>query len=590
MKTAKYMVAAAMLALLGATGCNDNLFLEEHPKSEYTIDNAFESSDQIENMLSICYLTLWDWYAKAPGNPWTTTFQFKSFGTDVLDQPYWRNNGTGGYSNFSTWTTLSDQVKFPWNECYKVIAYANLTLEGCGMESIAWTDEAHRTRVAAEARFMRGFCYLRLAELYGGVPVVTEFTEETRNDYVRETREYTYDFAVGELLAAYDDLPDYPSADGRVGKGAAAHMLAEAFLALGVETGDATNYTEAEKYAKAAIELHPMMTDRFGRRADPSDGGSYHGVANYFADGNVMSDLFVPGNFDRSAGNTEAIWVMQTPTYEQQDTYGGKLGAEPMFFSMVARDVNWSAEYAESGAAAGPWKGSNLSESSTSAHVGGFGINEASPTEYAAYGVWTDPDDLRHMENATVRTKFLCFDRDHSMFNQYVSREMLDQNPTNISKFFPIFSKIIPLDDWSYRDTDTGRQNWSHDAYAIRSAETWLLLAEAYLRQGRTAEAADAVNEVRSRAGCSIMYSAAEMDIDVILDERIRECLFEEGRWFTFLRMEPEVWKQRIYDHAYYWADYKQYSTPIKWDLWPIPQDVIDLNTGAKMLQNEGWN
>ena len=87
MKTAKYMVAAAMLALLGATGCNDNLFLEEHPKSEYTIDNAFESSDQIENMLSICYLTLWDWYAKAPGNPWTTTFQFKSFGTDVLDQP-----------------------------------------------------------------------------------------------------------------------------------------------------------------------------------------------------------------------------------------------------------------------------------------------------------------------------------------------------------------------------------------------------------------------------------------------------------------------------------------------------------------------
>ena len=85
------------------------------------------------------------------------------------------------------------------------------------------------------------------------------------------------------------------------------------------------------------------------------------------------------------------------------------------------------------------------------------------------------------------------------------------------------------------------------------------------------------------------MYTAAEMDINVILDERIRELIFEEGRWFTFLRMEPQVWKQRIYDHAMYWKDYPTYSTPIAWDLWPIPQDIIDLNTGAPMEQNPGW-
>ena len=125
--------------------------------------------------------------------------------------------------------------------------------------------------------------------------------------------------------------------------------------------------------------------------------------------------------------------------------------------------------------------------------------------------------------------------------------------------------------------------------YAIRSGETWLLLAEALLRSGDKAEAARAVNTVRERAHCSQMYEADQMDINVILDERIRECIFEEGRWFTFLRMEPQVWKQRIYDHAMYWVDYRKYSTPIAWNLWPIPQDIIDLNTGAKMEQNEGW-
>ena len=107
--------------------------------------------------------------------------------------------------------------------------------------------------------------------------------------------------------------------------------------------------------------------------------------------------------------------------------------------------------------------------------------------------------------------------------------------------------------------------------------------------QGDKDGAAQAVNKLRERAHCSTMYSASEMDIHAILDERIRELIFEEGRWFTFLRMEPQVWKQRIYDHAMYWVDYKTYSTPIAWDLWPIPQNIIDLNTGAQMDQNPGW-
>ena len=85
------------------------------------------------------------------------------------------------------------------------------------------------------------------------------------------------------------------------------------------------------------------------------------------------------------------------------------------------------------------------------------------------------------------------------------------------------------------------------------------------------------------------MYSADDFDINDILDERTRELIYEEARWFTFLRMEPEVWKPRIYDHAMYWKDYPCYSTPIAWDLWPIPQDIIDLNTGAPMEQNSGW-
>ena len=77
--------------------------------------------------------------------------------------------------------------------------------------------------------------------------------------------------------------------------------------------------------------------------------------------------------------------------------------------------------------------------------------------------------------------------------------------------------------------------------------------------------------------------------------------LYEEFRWATFLRMKPAEWKHRIYDHGMYsarsdaesgwqvrrWADF---TGEIEWDLWPIPQTYIDLNTESDGLtQNPGW-
>lgn len=583
-------IFAAALSLFTLPSCNDDAFLEEHPKSMYTIDNAFVTSDQVDNMLTGVYIRLYDWYAKTM-DAWTSTFQYKSFGTDVLDAPFFRTGGTSGYSCFNTWTPLSTNVAYIWDDLYKVVSCANLCIKGCEMDEITWNNEAEKHRITGEAHFFRGFAYLRLAQIYGGVPIQKEYDESIRTDYVRATREETYSFAIEELEAAYNALPDYPAADGKVGKGAAAHALAEAYLAIGVETGNSACYKSAEDYAKAVIALHPLMTSRFGLRANAADTGSQNNVPNYLPNGNVFSDLFTAGNFDRSSGNTEAIWVIQTPTYGQFDEYGGKLGYEPFFMGMVARDLNWSSEYAESGAAAGPWKGTShpVYGNNMGGYVGGFSIAEASPTNYASYGVWTDPTDMRYEEDVTVRKEFVCFDTNHSLFGQKVKKEMLDQTPENISKYFPIFAKIMPLDGWAYRPNEFMAMNWSHDAYAMRSGESYLLLAEAYLRQGKKAEAADALNAVRTRANCTNLFSAAEMTIDVILDERIRECLFEEGRWYTFLRMEPEVWKKRISDHSMYWSDFPTYKTPIAWDLWPIPQNIIELNT-IDMPQNKGWN
>ena len=113
----------------------------------------------------------------------------------------------------------------------------------------------------------------------------------------------------------------------------------------------------------------------------------------------------------------------------------------------------------------------------------------------------------------------------------------------------------------------------------FRLAETYLLLAEAYLGQNDPAKAAAALNEVRRRAG-EPDIDAANMTMDELLNERIRELVGEESRRFTLVRTE------KLLDRV------RAYNTTIKDKiterdlLWPIPQSIIDSNRDVEFPQN----
>ena len=68
----------------------------------------------------------------------------------------------------------------------------------------------------------------------------------------------------------------------------------------------------------------------------------------------------------------------------------------------------------------------------------------------------------------------------------------------------------------------------------LRIAETYLIRAEAYLALGEKSKAAADINVLRDRANASYC-TAADIDIDYILDERARELLGEENRWISSL-------------------------------------------------------
>ena len=63
-----YIAMSFAAALSFATACNDNLYLEEQPKTIYTVDNAFSKSSQVDAQVARTYYAAYSLYAWIDGN------------------------------------------------------------------------------------------------------------------------------------------------------------------------------------------------------------------------------------------------------------------------------------------------------------------------------------------------------------------------------------------------------------------------------------------------------------------------------------------------------------------------------------------
>ncbi len=604
----KYIyVLVSLAALVSLAGCKkDNEFLQEDPRTIFTVDNAFSKSSQVDAQVARTYYAAYSLYVWIDGNIFgafggSPSSTLLGYGSDTIEGNAAIANSGSAFSHFDNLDALNGRFLNLWNALYQLVSYANLAVYGS--EQVEWPSEAEKNALVAQAKFFIGWGYLRLAECFGSVPLVEEFNQDLRYDYVRTPRSEVYAFAIKMLSEAAAGLPDYPAADGRIAKGAANHFLAEAYIAQGVETGDNSNYTKAITAANATIGLHPLMDHRFGVRANPDDKGTtgMFNIPNYVEDGTPYYDLFQIGNYDRSEGNTESLWVLQTPTYDQQSrANSGQSNNSIVGCAQPYRDLVWKPEYKEG--ANGPWSADARIDmqkypfGSAGPYCGGGSWGMFGSNDYIDEYVWEGDFAEDDRNSQLILLDPVCMDEGHSMAGKVVDKNML----TEPWRYMRISGKVNLPDAWGFDShciiMGQGPQAmFGRDVYAARSAETYLLLAEAQLRNGNAAEAAKALNVVRARANCSKMYAAGDVNIVTILDERARELAWEEHRWPTLLRLAKEgetntVMQDQLRAHAQYVHDNPVYpGTAPKWSLFPIPLTVIQLNTGAEMPQNAGW-
>ncbi|MCD7713089.1 MAG: RagB/SusD family nutrient uptake outer membrane protein [Firmicutes bacterium] len=589
----KISIKVGILALSSMLfGCNDNAFLRENPETFYTIENIFTTSSQVEQVVTSCYAHVrliycphenWDldWYAYRLGN-----------GTDMYDVATIRLS-----NRFNDYSVLNSQSKgffCTYSAFYQLINIANTALAAADLENIVWASEADKARIVAEARFFRAFAYRNLAELFGGVPIVTDLTTEPRYDYTRATRLDTYQFAIDEIEACLNDLPETTAEAGKLVRAAAQHNLCQLYIDKGVllseEGGDATStYSKAVEYADAVIDggLYGLMTERFGTcstedprfycassDAEQTDAHLYE-TAGYKIEGNVFWDLFQVGNQDYQNGNREAIWVAQFD-YDVYRKEGAQGTIYSGYYCPVFRDQG--GEYA----------------TGSMEDVGGLGTCAVQSTFYTRDIIYEDKwnADMRNSD-AVFRRTILGNVPGTEYYGKQLPWSVLyredasgKKNDVATTQLYPVSCKVGP-DKYVGIEDGENRSHLFRDDYLIRLPETILLRAEAKYRLGNNQSAAADINLLRERAKCEYKVTAADMNLDLILDERARELVYEESRWNTLLRMGGTVAVDRIKKYAYW--DYPRTTLNKTYNLWPIPQTVIDTNKDVKLEQNPGW-
>ena len=531
--------------------CNEDKILQEKPLDFYSIENAYVTANDFQSAINRLYSQIRD--------DFSTNFEGKGkeiyfFGTDLCVNaitPDWPLNT---YSAIVP--TDGFAVATTWKRMYKLISDANVIV---GRIDVATIENADKNKLKAEAMFFRAFGYRCLANLYGGVPLVLKEVTSPARDYVRATRDQVYQQCATDLEFAAANLNDITAAkDGQINKAAANHLLSEIYISL-------KQWDKAIAAASATINNPALglMTSRFGsKKNEPGD---------------VISDLFRNNNFNRSSGNTEGLWVIQLD-YKSQGSpnYGwaGDLlqGFINCFYTNIILD---------DGVNAFP---------SPNQQFGGWGIGWLKTTQQAHYGVWKSDftNDLRNSQYNIIRD-IKVLNPKSKYYGQYIVANKLVQPYDTTRNWYPIYTKGSRWNDFPAEviaNATTGEVNYdvsiNKDTYMFRMAETYLLRAEAYLGKGDKQSAANDINLVRVRAQAKPV-AAVNVDIDFILDERLRELPYEELRIFTLTRLGKLVDRVKKYNY-YAKSSIKDYQ-----NLYPIPYSEIERNTLSKLEQNPGY-
>jgi hypothetical protein len=534
--TRSLLAPLAAACLVAAAGCVN---LTEVPITGIT--SAYYKTPQgFESAVNAMYTPLRTHWALERGATMTV------FGTDEFQK-----GADGSYKFFNDYTAqLTGDVDFIqnfWKDFYQGINTTNTVIEAAETADIS---DALRTLRTGEAKFVRALYYFTLVRTFGDIPLYLTPTKGVLTATTREPAAKVYDAIVADLLAAEAALPDKAAQYGRADKPAAQHLLAEVYL---------TRAAPGDMALSAEQALAVVNNPRFKL------------LKNYKDNYDINNEV-----------NTETIWAIQNTTDPltngEAQGYGNKLhlyfgypyDLEPGMVRDIANDRPFR-RFRPTAWLLNLWDRNIDGRYDAIFKVVWYANNAASI-----------PKDANGVPKFTVGDTAVFFPgREYTAAEKAATRYKV-YNPSEYGDaIFPVLNKFLDP-----TRTSTNQESGQRDLALMRLDNTYLMLAEALMRDGKADEAVQYVNAIRTRAAkpgheAEMQVTAADLNIDFILDERARELTGETMRWFDLTRTHKLVERVQLGQPGSAAAQ----NVKACHELRPIPTNEILLSTG-NMKQN----
>lgn len=548
-----YTILKKSINILAAVILTTSCSLDEVNKSSLTSDNYFASNTEFDELVTNVYVSTRGLLRDQQSPMWHGTDLYEGQG-QITDAPFPVNDYTiMGGNEFAGW----------WWANYQIITKANQALtRGKANKNLSADFYAVRE---AELLSLRAYAYFNLVESFGGVPLILTEPDGPVYDLTRASEVDVYKQIINDLKISLEPgrLPYYPETLGRVSQGFANHLLAKVLLTRSYKDfAEPEDLTDAIKYAKTALELHPML------------------------EGTNSWDLLF-GETDYQRDNSEIIFSVCYSTDQAYNDGGNNLYRH--------FKLNWD-QFPGGGRVAPYWR-CDASFQPTSFFFELYDETDIRGSEKFLKRTIPAGVDFEDEQYGTIKAgdPILYFPR--KAMTEAEKKEYMDSHKPIYAVVNPdeYHTLIIPGNTayptvWKFADPnintyETGNALGTRDTYVFRSAESLLLLAEAYVKQGRGDLAQELINKLRTRAGASLLDRAAT--IDDVLDESARELFGEANRWMDLKRC-GKLLERVVKYNAQAKHQHPDNKIPDYFLLRPIPLDEINVSQGT-LTQNPSY-
>ncbi|UOE47244.1 RagB/SusD family nutrient uptake outer membrane protein [Mucilaginibacter sp. SMC90] len=494
----------------------------------------------------------------------------------------------------ATETTGDGLFSSVWSHLYEGIQRCNDVIVNMPLKSPS--ADTKKARYVAEGKFLRAYYYLRLNQVFKGVPIYLKPYTPDQATEARSSETEVWNQVVTDLTDAINEpnLPDiYNAGDANYGhatKGAAYALRGKAYMYMKKWDLAAADFAQvkAKGYAlysnyvqlfKTANEQCKEMIFSIQNVSVVNDGSTtqwFCGTRSSF--GSCWNDYLVSPNLVDLYQNADGS------TFKWDDVIPGYSSLAP-----AQREVYF------------------LRNNLTAAEITAATVRGAKMDLYLPTG--NEERILKAYANrdprlvANVITPYSIYNGVYNNVNAAcVSRwpyrsagpDNADLQTDTQSQFYYLYRKFV----YEGNSEIIGRNYGPTDFPLIRYADVLLMWAEALNEAGQTDEAISKVNEVRARAGVGLLNSSAATAVagqddlrNRIRDERRMEFpneginYFDELRWQTWKDKvfypgngTKQVWGANVYTYTYQ-GDYT--------NSWPIP--LVETQRNPNLKQTPGW-